>query len=48
VPFAVVANAYIATGVTAAAMLFYRDRSRALVAQSTAPAARPGVNTERS
>jgi hypothetical protein len=35
VPFALVANAYVATGITAAAMLFYRERAHALVADLT-------------
>lgn len=40
VPFAVVSNAYVASGLVTAALLFYRDRVR-LLSQSTAPAA-PG------
>ncbi len=47
VPVAVILNAYIATGMVAAGMMFYRDRVRRLLTTSTPPRQTAGT-TERS
>lgn len=41
VPFALIVNAYIATGITASAMLFYRDRARQLGSAPDTPSTLP-------
>ncbi len=47
VPLAVILNAYIATGLVAAGMMFYRDRARLLPTIATPPNQKAGT-TERS
>lgn len=47
VPLAVIANAYIATGLVAAGMIFYRDRVQRLAGPSTSQHQAAGI-TERS
>jgi hypothetical protein len=47
VPLAVIGNAYIATGLVAAAMIFYRDRVRQLLTKSM-PQHHAAGTTERS
>jgi hypothetical protein len=47
VPLAVIGNAYIATGLVAAAMIFYRDRVRQLLTKSM-PQHQAAGTTERS